>query len=73
VVSYWPLDYDPAVKRHFPQGWSDFNYVVSTQAMRDDTSQTPTAAQAVAHSATVVSFGRGAQLVEIRKITSGRG
>ena len=30
VVSYWPLDYDPAVKRLFPNGWRDFDYVVST-------------------------------------------
>ena len=25
-----PLDKDPAVRRHFPQGWRDFDYVVST-------------------------------------------
>ena len=23
VVVYWPLDYDPAVKRRFPRGWRD--------------------------------------------------
>jgi hypothetical protein len=73
VVSYWPLDYDPAVQRQFPQRWADFNYIVSTQAMRDGTDQTPTAAQALVHSATVVSFGQGAQRIEIRKITSQSG
>jgi cellulose synthase/poly-beta-1,6-N-acetylglucosamine synthase-like glycosyltransferase len=70
VVSYWPLDYDPALRRHFPQGWRDFDYVVSTEAMRDGTNQTPTAGQALAHSATVASFGREAQRIEIRKIMS---
>jgi hypothetical protein len=68
VVSYWPLDYDPAVKREFPQGWRDFDYIVSTAGIRDSITQTPTAAQALDHSAVVVSFGRGSQLIQIRKI-----
>ncbi|HYZ29530.1 MAG TPA: glycosyltransferase, partial [Thermoleophilaceae bacterium] len=34
LVSFWPLDYDPAVKRHFRDGWRDFDYVVSTQNIR---------------------------------------
>jgi glycosyltransferase XagB len=70
IVSYWPLDYDPAVKRVFPQGWRDFTYVVSTEAMRDSTYQTPTAAAALAHSSVVASFGRGTGRVEIRKIST---
>jgi hypothetical protein len=72
VVSYWPLDYDPAVKRQFPDGWRDFDYVVLNQDMRVTMSNTPTAAQAVAHSRVVASFGRGAQLIEIRAITGAR-
>jgi cellulose synthase/poly-beta-1,6-N-acetylglucosamine synthase-like glycosyltransferase len=73
VVSYWPLDYDPAVRRRFPQLWRDFDYLVSTPAMRDTTSQTPTTGQALVHSATVVTFGHGAQRIEIRKIMPGPG
>jgi glycosyltransferase XagB len=69
VVSYWPLDYDPAVKRHFPGGWRDFDYVVSTEPMRGTTDRTPEAAAAVRHSRLVVQFGRGAQRLEIRAIT----
>jgi hypothetical protein len=68
VVSYWPLDYDPAVHREFPHGWRDFDYVVSTQAMRGDLSRTPITAAAIAHSVVVVWFGEGAQRIEVRQI-----
>jgi cellulose synthase/poly-beta-1,6-N-acetylglucosamine synthase-like glycosyltransferase/4-amino-4-deoxy-L-arabinose transferase-like glycosyltransferase len=68
VVSYWPLDYDPAVKRAFPHGWRDFDYVVSTLAMRVTTNQTPTTAHALIHSRVVAQFGSGPALVQIRAI-----
>jgi hypothetical protein len=70
VVSFWPLDYDPAVKRAFPLGWRDFRYIVETPSMRYTLNQTPTAAAAIAHSRVIASFGRGQQLIEIRQITS---
>jgi hypothetical protein len=69
VVVYWPLDYDPAVKDRFPDGWRDFDYVVSTQAVRSSTRLTPTSAQALNHSRVVVQFGRGEQRIEVRAIT----
>jgi hypothetical protein len=69
VVSYWPLDYDPAVKRHFPNGWRDFDYVVSSEAMRAAPAQTPTAAAALNHSRVVATFGSGVGRIEIRAIT----
>jgi hypothetical protein len=68
VVSYWPLDYDPAVKRHFPDGWRDFDYLVSTQPVRSTLTLTPTAAQALRQSRLVVQFGRGQARIEIRAI-----
>jgi glycosyltransferase XagB len=68
VVSYWPLDYDPAVKRHFPHGWRDFDYVISTQAVRVTMNRTPTTAKAIAHSRIVARFGRGDGRIEIRAI-----
>jgi hypothetical protein len=68
VVSYWPLDKDPAVRRHFPHGWRDFDYVVSTEAMRDTANNTPSTQTALAHSRTVATFGRGVQRIEIRAI-----
>jgi hypothetical protein len=68
VVVYWPLDYDPAVKRRFPGGWRDFDYVVSTEAVRSTTEQTPTTLAALEHSHVIAQFGRGAQRIEVRAI-----
>ncbi len=72
VVAYWPLDYDPAVKRRFPGGWRDFDYIVSTQAVRATTDRTPTTARALEHSREVVQFGRGPGRIEIRAISARR-
>src|SRR5207253_9922583 len=36
VVFYWPFDFDPAVKKYFPDGWRDFDYIVSDAAVRRD-------------------------------------
>lgn len=72
VVSYWPLDYDPAVKKRFPGGWRSFDYVVVNQDMRVTMQQTPSAAQAVAHSRVIASFGGGSQLIEVRAISPAR-
>jgi hypothetical protein len=72
VVSYWPLDKDPAVRRHFPQGWRDFDYVVSTEAMRDTADNTPNTQIALQHSHKVATFGRGVQRIEIRAIERSR-
>jgi hypothetical protein len=69
VVVYWPLDYDPAVQSRFPNGWRDFDYVVSTEAVRSTTNLTPITAQALNHSRVVVQFGQGEQRIEIRAIT----
>jgi hypothetical protein len=68
VVSYWPLDYDPAVKRTFPQGWRDFDYLVLTQAILVTVTNTPTAAAAIRHSRVVASFGQGTSTIQIREI-----
>ena len=73
VVVYWPLDYDPAVKRRFPHGWRDFDYVVSTQAVRSTLRLTPTTARALDHSVVVAQFGHGDQRIEIRAIQRGQG
>jgi cellulose synthase/poly-beta-1,6-N-acetylglucosamine synthase-like glycosyltransferase/4-amino-4-deoxy-L-arabinose transferase-like glycosyltransferase len=72
VVSYWPLDYDPAVKRRFPHGWRNFDYVISTAAVRITMNRTPTTAEAISHSRVVAQFGHGYPRVEIRAITPTR-
>jgi Dolichyl-phosphate-mannose-protein mannosyltransferase len=69
VVSYWPLDYDPAVKKAFPLGWREFNYIVVNQDMFGTLAQTPSSAAAIDHSHVVASFGRGVSKVQIRQIT----
>jgi cellulose synthase/poly-beta-1,6-N-acetylglucosamine synthase-like glycosyltransferase len=68
VVSYWPLNYDPAVKRTFPQGWRDFDYIVLTQSIFDTLTNTPTAAAAVQHSRVIASFGHGTSTIQVRQI-----
>ena len=68
LAFYWPLDYDPALKKFFPGGWRDFDYVISTLGMRNDASQTPTAALAIQHSRVVASFGPPWEVIEVRKI-----
>jgi hypothetical protein len=70
VVFYWSFDFDPAVQRVVPQGWRDFDFIVSTQGMRNDIrdAQVPLTAQAVAHSRVVIGFGNGAQRVEVRAV-----
>jgi hypothetical protein len=68
LVSFWPMDYDPAVKRHFPHGWRDFDYVISTQSARTSLNRTPTIRAAIAHSRLVVRFGQGDARVEIRAV-----
>ena len=69
VVSYWPLDYDPAVKQHYPQGWRNFDYIISTEPIRD-TPDTPTAINAIKHSKLIITFGgaKNLQRVEVRQI-----
>jgi cellulose synthase/poly-beta-1,6-N-acetylglucosamine synthase-like glycosyltransferase len=68
VISYWPLDKDPAVKRYFPHGWRDFDYIVSTQDMRNTAIYTPNTAQALQRSRVVARFGSGGPRIEVRAI-----
>jgi hypothetical protein len=68
VVFYWPFDFDPAVRKAFPEGWKNLDYVVSTEGMRNDTSQVVRTAEALRRSRLVVSFGRGDARIGIRQI-----
>lgn len=73
VVSYWPLDKDPAVKRFFPNSWREFDYIVSTPAMRDTSNGTPNTALALQNSRLVAAFGQGREIqIQIRAITPTR-
>jgi hypothetical protein len=72
IVSYWPLDYDPAVAKRFPGGWRDFDYIVATEPMRSTRDRVPKTVQALTHSRVVVTFGSGTRRIEIRAIDRGR-
>ena len=69
VVSYWPLDKDPAVRRYFPFGWREFSYIVSNADMRFTAIDTPSTLQALKHSRLAAVFGQGYGRIEIRAIT----
>jgi hypothetical protein len=74
LVTMWQLDRDPAVQAYFPLRWREFDYIVSTQAMRDNIYDNPSTAQALQHSRVVASFGgQDDQLVQIRRITPAGG
>ena len=68
MVAYWPLDYDPALRKAFPSGWREFEYIVVNEDMLASLPQTPSAAAAIVHSQAVASFGQGGNRVQIRKI-----
>jgi hypothetical protein len=69
VIWYWKLDLDPAVRRRFPHGWRQFDYIVSSEYVRATLPLVPQTRAAIRHSRLVVQFGQGYKRVEIRRIT----
>jgi hypothetical protein len=66
---------DPSVRRTLGGGWRDFQYVLETPSMRaalagSGIQALPRAAQAVAHSVPVASFGRGVDTIVVRRIST---
>ncbi|HWF34152.1 MAG TPA: glycosyltransferase family 39 protein [Solirubrobacteraceae bacterium] len=63
---------DPALVRHLPKGWREFDYVISTPPIRSALAQDPggygQVSDALAHSRTVVSFGPPSARIEVRRI-----
>ncbi|HWF73858.1 MAG TPA: glycosyltransferase family 39 protein [Solirubrobacteraceae bacterium] len=76
VVWFYKLGFtnnlDPALVRHLPKGWREFDYVVSTPVIRSALTQDPggyaQVSDALAHSQTVASFGPASGRIEIRRI-----
>ncbi|MGZ0712657.1 ArnT family glycosyltransferase (plasmid) [Coraliomargarita sp. W4R53] len=66
VVWYYKADTDPDVQTLAPNGWRDYDYVVTTDSMRTFPTEFPTVRQAIDNSVVVASFGEGAQQVEVR-------
>lgn len=68
VIWFYKLDLDSAVTRRLPNGWRDVDYVVSSPAMRENTSGLPTVAALLTHSTVVAEFGASDGRIEIRKV-----
>jgi hypothetical protein len=68
VVWFYKLDTDRDVKGRYPRGWREFDYLVSTATLRSFPDNLPEAREAQRRSKVVVTFGHGAQRVEIRKV-----
>ncbi|MFD1714064.1 glycosyltransferase family 39 protein [Amnibacterium flavum] len=68
VIWYYKVDTDSDVQDMLPNGWQDFDYVVTTGSMRTFPDNFPQVAQALDNSRVVAEFGTGTQAVEIRKV-----
>ncbi|MFF0909572.1 hypothetical protein ACFWZW_02645 [Microbacterium enclense] len=68
VVWYYKADTDPDVQELAPDGWRDYDYVITTDSMRTFPTEFPTVRQAIENSVVVASFGDGAQQVDVRLI-----
>ena len=73
VIWFYKIDSDPAVKRAYPHGWRDFDYVVSTAEVRASAPELPQVQAALSNSSVIASFGAGGAAVQIRRITLGAG
>lgn len=70
VVWYYKADTDSDVRALAPDGWRDYDYVITTDSMRTFPTEFPTVREAIDNSVEVASFGEGAQEVEVRYIDS---
>ncbi|PNW09307.1 glycosyltransferase [Microbacterium testaceum] len=68
VVWYYKADTDTDVQELAPDGWRDYDYVITTDSMRTFPTEFPTVRQAIENSAVVASFGDGAQKVDVRLV-----
>ena len=68
VVWYYKVDTDPAVEALAPNGWRDYDYVVSTNSMRTFPDGSPTVAEGLRNSVEVARFGTGDRAVIVYRI-----
>ncbi len=68
VIWFYKLDLDPAVSGTLPRGWRDIDYLVSSPAIRAEPAGLPTVATLLQRSTVVITFGSGADRIEIRRI-----
>ena len=68
VIWYYKVDTDPAVQALAPNGWQDYDYVVSTNSMRTFPDGSPTVSKALENAVEVAQFGTGDRAVDIYRI-----
>ena len=68
VVWFWKLGTDPEVDAYYPNGWRDFDYVVSTGAMRGSSNVIPELKTMLHHSRPLVSFGQYGEEIQILEV-----
>jgi uncharacterized membrane protein YhaH (DUF805 family) len=67
VVWFFKIDFDPGVTDDFPGGYRDFDYVVTSPAMRSAPRVDETR-RAIVNSRPVAVFGEGGSSIEVRRI-----
>ncbi len=68
VIWYYKVDTDPAVQAQAPNGWRDYDYIVTTNSMRTFPDGSPTVSEALRNSLQVASFGTGDKAVEVYRV-----
>jgi hypothetical protein len=69
VVWYYKVDTDPEVQDLAPEGWRDYDWLVSTESFRSFPENVgDQAAAALDNSIVVATFGEGASRVEVRRV-----
>jgi hypothetical protein len=72
VVWFWKLDRDPEIRARYPDGWRNFDYVVSTIAVRLSLEQLPEISAAINNGKVVASFGEGGDQVQVLRVQPDR-
>jgi hypothetical protein len=68
VVWYYKVDTDPAVEAQAPDGWRDYDYVITTNSMRTFPGAYPRVDSALKNSVLVARFGSGTQAVDVQRV-----
>lgn len=68
VVWYYKADTDSEVVDKAPNGWQDYDWLVTTESMRRSIDGAPVVAEALANSTLAASFGTGDTRVEVRQV-----
>jgi hypothetical protein len=71
VIWSYKVDTDEQVQNWAPDGWADYEWVVSTASMRANMPETGVLTDAINHSRPVATFGSGGKKVDVMRVESG--